>query len=631
LGSDSRIGVRAQVFLITVAIVVVAVFASGLYLDGELRGSTRARVEDELLRHAKSSRDLLQLSEMSWEGSEIDSVADHLGESIDARVTFISSDGTVVGDSARTLEQLAAFDNHADRPEVIDARSRGSGVAHRRSATTGADMIYAAVRLDSPTGGEPTAHGGEHGGAVVRVARWQDEVEQAMIAVRVALLLAGLLAVAVAVAFAFFVSGRLTRQLRELVDAAHEASAGERPDVGAGSVTGGESGRASSLGGLSDELEGVVRTLALERNRFEAVLKSMDEAVLAIDVDGKVIAANRAARKTFSLHDKVVGRSLIDVVRVPELEGLAKAALAGEKQAAEFVLQGSGQTILARARPNVRETGLDEDGEAQPQPEGAVLVLHDVTEVRRLETVRQDFVANVSHELRTPVSIIRAHTDTLLAGAVDEPEQARRFLEPVRRSAERLGQLIADLLDISRIDRGKYELEHGALSVSMVTGVVSQSVAQAAAKRGIEVEIRVPDGCSVMGDRHALEQILINLVENAIKYGPEEDRVTLVATYVETDRRGVRIEVADNGPGIPAEHRGRVFERFYRVDPGRSRAMGGTGLGLAIVKNLAEAMGGEVGFDPREPRGSSFWVWLEAAPQEGDLPPGRGPNSARAA
>ncbi|WP_181197835.1 sensor histidine kinase [Enhygromyxa salina] len=228
-------------------------------------------------------------------------------------------------------------------------------------------------------------------------------------------------------------------------------------------------------------------------------------------------------------------------------------------------------------------------------------------EIRRLETVRRDFVANVSHELRTPVSIIQANAETLLLGGLDEPATARRFLDAVRRNAERLGQLISDLLDISRIEAGRYEIELEPLSLSSVARSVSCSVSETCRSRSVVFEVDIDPQLRVCADPRALEQVLVNLVENAVEYGPKGGTVELVA--VEQDA-AVRIEVRDEGPGIAPDHRSRVFERFYRVDPGRSRHMGGTGLGLAIVKNLSEAMGGEVGVEPRAPEGSCFWIRL---------------------
>ena len=264
----------------------------------------------------------------------------------------------------------------------------------------------------------------------------------------------------------------------------------------------------------------------------------------------------------------------------------------------EFELQAiPPKTVLSRVTPLVGSGG-------------AVVVAYDVTEMRRLETMRRDFVANVSHELRTPVSVIRANAETLLDGALEEEKAARVFVQAVLRNSERLSNLIADLLDLSRIEAGHYEVLESRLNLHAIVHRVAESVKHKLEMKEMVLEISVEEHLEALGDAQALEQVLINLVENGIKYTPKGGRFLLRAQAV-PDK--VRIEVHDNGPGIAPEHRPRIFERFYRVDPGRSKEMGGTGLGLAIVKHLVGAMNGEVGMEPVEPNGSTFWVELPKA------------------
>jgi two-component system phosphate regulon sensor histidine kinase PhoR len=239
--------------------------------------------------------------------------------------------------------------------------------------------------------------------------------------------------------------------------------------------------------------------------------------------------------------------------------------------------------------------------------EGRVVVLQDVTELRRLETVRQDFVANVSHELRTPVSVIRANAETLLAGALSDPERARQFVEALHRSSERLSALIADLLDISRIDSGEMHIDLQPLAVAPLVRAAIENLGAAAGQKGLDLTADLPDELAARVDERALTQVLVNLLDNALKYTPAGGYIEIRGT---STADGVRIEVRDDGPGIEARLRERIFERFYRVDRGRSREMGGTGLGLSIVKNLVEAMGGRVGVEPNRPRGSVFWILL---------------------
>ncbi|HEY8375800.1 MAG TPA: ATP-binding protein, partial [Nannocystis sp.] len=359
-------------------------------------------------------------------------------------------------------------------------------------------------------------------------------------------------------------------------------------------------GLAGSLNRMAAELESTVATLAAERSRFEAVLESMDEGVIAVDKAQHLTLINRAALGLLSLSIEHSGSTLAERIPIPALQELVARALTGQPERREFETRTTPpRQLLAYGSP--LRSG-----------QGAVVVMHDVTEIRRLERVRRDFVANVSHELRTPVSIIRANAETLLDGAIERPEIARRFLEAQLRSADRLAALVADLLEISRIEAGTYEMNPDAIALAPIVEHILESVEQLARERSLAVKSDVHEDMFVWADEQALEHVLLNLVDNAVKYTPAGGTIAVRAL-----RQGetVRIEVEDDGPGIEAPHRERVFERFYRVDKGRSREVGGTGLGLAIVKHLCEAMDGQVGVDPAEPHGSIFWITLPAAPE----------------
>jgi two-component system phosphate regulon sensor histidine kinase PhoR len=237
----------------------------------------------------------------------------------------------------------------------------------------------------------------------------------------------------------------------------------------------------------------------------------------------------------------------------------------------------------------------------------SVLVLRDVTELRRLETMRRDFVANASHELRTPVSIISANVETLIGGAISDPQRADEFLGAVQRNAERLSRLVTELLDLSRIEEGSQTLDLKGMTAEAAVGAVIDLLETRAHDRGLSLDLAIEDDLTFVGDARSFEQVLVNLVDNAIKYTP---RGGTVGIEIRRDDDDALFEVWDTGPGVPEAHRARLFERFYRVDPGRSRDMGGTGLGLSIVKHLVESMEGTVGMRPRSPRGSIFWVRL---------------------
>jgi two-component system phosphate regulon sensor histidine kinase PhoR len=385
------------------------------------------------------------------------------------------------------------------------------------------------------------------------------------------------------------------RGLRRLLERARDLAEGrERGRIVLGS--GDElAGIAGSFNRLSDELQRVVAALAQERDRFQAVLEGMEEAVLALDRERRLVLANGAARALLGLGEGALGRTLLETARVPELSALAQAAWEGKQHTAELTLSGPPpRQVLARATPL----------KAGP---GVVLVLRDISELRRLETVRRDFVANASHELRTPVAVIRANAETLLDGALDDPQRARLFLEAIGRNAERLGRLVADVLDVSRLESGAYPLEVQEVELARVVTAAAGALETAIAERGHSLRLDVPPGLTARCDAAALEHALFNLLDNAIKHTPPGSHLEVGCA---TEEAHVTLTVADDGPGIAPPHRERVFERFYRVDPARSREAGGTGLGLAIVKHLVQAMEGQVGLAPNSPTGSRFFVRL---------------------
>ena len=577
------LGVRGKLFSVSLGLVLSVGLASGLYLLGELRSLLETRIENELKRHARTMQAVMESSPSTQAISQLDPQCDRFGKTTGARLTVIAPDGALRCDSELTQEQVADAENHANRPEIAAALATGQGQSQRWSTTLQTDMLYVAV---------PFQHDDERG--VVRLAKPLRSVDKALARLRLLLLIAGLLGLVVAIAMSGLASHLMSRTIRSLVVHARRIADGDwnRLDVSRDDELGGLAG---SLNRVSSELQTTVSELAAERARFRDVLEGFGDAVVAIDAHHNVTLMNAAAMSLLQVEARSHGQPLLEVLRAPALQDLLRTS---DKQGStEFELPGSTTVVLARI------TSLEHGA-------GSVLMLQDVTEIRRLETVRSDFVANVSHELRTPVSVILANTETLLDGAMHDPIHGVRLLEAAHRSAERLSNITSDLLDLSRIEAGRYRLESARTPVKVVIAAAVEGVAAAAGARHTSIDVDVPETFVVDADAKALEQILINYLENAVKYTPDGGRIVVAATKV-ADR--VRIEVRDNGPGIESKHRARVFERFYRADPGRSRDMGGTGLGLSIVKRLAEAMEGEVGMTPNLPHGSVFWVTLPAS------------------
>jgi len=356
---------------------------------------------------------------------------------------------------------------------------------------------------------------------------------------------------------------------------------------------------ASSLNQLVTQLEAQVERLSASRDHFEAVLDSMREGVIALDEDNHIKLANKSACALLGWSAPPLHEHIDACVEEESLKLFVREQTPEEAPWVELELKGR-RTVLAQLT-------------AQSSRGDAVLVLNDITALRRLETVRRDFVQNVSHELRTPTTVIKANAETLLGGAMEQPQLARTFLEGIERNAQRLAHLVSDLLDLARIESGTYQMSAEAVWPHRLIQQVVDTLAEQIIQRELKVQIQVDDQLSLSQDAGALEQVLTNLIENAVNYSFDRGRITLRATPFETELKGraqrswLRFEVIDSGPGIADKHKARIFERFYRVDKGRSRHLGGTGLGLAIVKHLCHAMGGEVGLESQEGAGCTFW------------------------
>ncbi len=578
------LGVRGRLFVVSVALILVVGLASGAYLENQLRRLLVSGIEAELHRHALTVRELFR-SHRDWSTPlTVDPLADRLGQATSARVTVIAQDGTVLGDSALTVEQVRQLDNHGRRPEVVAARSDGRGVARRFSATLRTDMLYVAVPLARADGL-----------AVVRAATPLDEIEPVVNQLRVLLGVAGLLGLVVAVFMSGLASHLLSRTLRSLVQHASAMAAGARQQRIAVATTDEIGGLAGSFNRMAEDLEHAVTTLATERDRSAAVLDGLADAILALDAEQRITLANRAARTLLDLREPPLGRTLPETIRVPVLQDLVAQAQDGTPSTTEFDLPtAKPRRVLASVTPQ-QPTG------------GSVIVLHDVTELRRLETARRDFVTNVSHELRTPVSVIRANAETLLLTPLDNAPDTREFLEALLRQADRLARIVADLLELAQIEADQYPLHLEPVLIAPAVQRALEVVDQERQAKGLSLDLAVAPDLSAQADADALDQIILNLLDNAVKYMLAGGHLSIRGSI---QPGHVRIEVADDGPGLAPHHRDRIFERFYRVDTGRSREQGGTGLGLAIVKHLALAMHGEVGVAAATPRGSIFWVTL---------------------
>jgi two-component system phosphate regulon sensor histidine kinase PhoR len=551
---------------------------------------------------------LIRLAEAQTPPEAPEEVADwtrHMAAS-GARVTLVARDGAVLADSA---EDPANMENHGERPEIREALAAGRGQAVRWSVTVRRELLYSALRVRSERGEE----------RVVRFALPRAEIDAQLAALRLRMLGGSALMLLLVAGVSTFFSRRLSRRVRELQEFSRRVAAGDFRPLPAEHAGDELSALARHLNETARQLEQTIATLRDERNRADAILRSMAEAVAVVDAEERVIFANAAFCAIVcaeSAHCE--GRTLLELVRQPELPLLIRQALREERVVAgevELAAGGPAKTSGAGDRTrNIVVTAGPVRGAGPAKTSGAgaaVLLLHDITELRRLERVRRDFVANVSHEFRTPLTAIQGFAETLLGGALDDAAHNRRFVEIIRQHAVRLGRLTEDLLKLSQIESGKLELEFRPVEVRpLLESCLETARLEADPKRltlRCECAEQVP---AVRGDARRLREVLQNLLDNAVRYTPEGGRVSIHASAADGM---VEIAVEDTGIGIPQGDQERIFERFYRVDAARSREVGGTGLGLSIARHLVEAHGGRIEVQSEVGKGSTFRVVLPAA------------------
>jgi two-component system, OmpR family, phosphate regulon sensor histidine kinase PhoR len=511
-----------------------------------------------------------------------------------ARVTIIDNAGRVLVDSEADADKM---ENHANRPEVQDALARGTGQSVHRSVTLGRELVYRAQRYDQP-GNAPI---------VIRLALPLSQIDLSLVELRQRQLVATLIVLLIGALVAFAFARMFAARVQRLQRFSQRIAEGDfRPLI--------REGPRDELSDLADTLnltaarmDREIRLLSGERNRSSAILRSMVEGVAVIDAEERVVFYNRAFSEILNVDAAgAEGRPLIEVVRNSDLLSLIRRALHGEEGLQTDITMGITQTqsFSITAAP-VKALDVSASGRAPDEkPSGAVVVLHDVTELRRLERVRQDFVANVSHEFKTPLTAIQGFAETLLAGALDDPENNRRFLEIIRNHAMRLARLTNDLLKLARIEAGKMELEFSSVGLLELIEACTETTLLKANRKEITLEITVPPQLpTVRGDAALLRDVLQNLLDNAIQYTPPRGHISVVASA--TTREAI-ITVADTGIGIPLADSERIFERFYRVDAARSREAGGTGLGLSIAKHIVEAHGGKLWVESTVGQGSKF-------------------------
>jgi two-component system phosphate regulon sensor histidine kinase PhoR len=570
-------------------ITAAALLALGIYGSYSLKAFYYDQVADNLQARAKLIEEQVIEKLQSGNFDKVNELCKSMGRASNTRITVILPDGQVVADSD---EEPQLMKNHSDRPEIIEALEQGRGRSLRFSNTIGKKLMYVALPVRD----------GRKNVAVIRTSLPVTAIDEQLSSIYTRILWGFLVVTIIAAVIALVISRRLSRPIEQITATAKSFASGQL-DLRLPVHESGElADLALAMNEMARQLNDRINTITRQKNESQAILASMVEGVLAIDATGHIVSINKAAASLLDVETQdVVGRNVEEVVRNSDVQQFIADTLQGKEPAeTDVFLHVNGGRCF---QMNGARLGADEANA------GAVIVLNDITRMRRLEDIRRDFVANVSHELKTPITSIKGFVETLLEGTPKEPQQARRFLEIIAKHSDRLNAIIEDLLTLSRLEaeseQRKVSFESKKLR-TVILGAVELSRIKAEEKQ-ITVEVTCDESIKARINAPLLEQAVLNLIDNSVKYSDTGGKIEI---DVASDNSEVSISIKDNGCGIDKKHLLRIFERFYVVDKGRSRKLGGTGLGLAIVKHICQVHGGSITVESTPGSGSTFTMHL---------------------
>ena len=579
-----------QLFPPFLLITLLSLLAVSWYASRSLRHFFLDQTESDLKTRALLIEKQIAAYLAPLDAAEVDAICKEIGKHSATRITVILPNGLVIGDSRDTPRLM---DNHANRPEIATALNGKIGMSRRYSNTLMQKMMYVAIPLKN----DQAPYG------VIRVSLPTTSIDRELRSIQTKIALGGLLIAVLAAWISLLISRRISRPLEEMKKGADRFAAGNLTHRLTAPGSEELASLAEALNQMAGRLDRRIKTVISQRNELETVLASMLEGVIAVDNEERIININAAAAAFFDgKPEKCPGRNLQEVIRNSALQQFVRESISSKVPEEDDInlYQNGEKTLHLQSAPLM---------DANKDHIGTLVVFNDVTQLRRLENMRRDFVANVSHEIKTPLTAIKGFVETLHRGNVDNPEEARRFLIIIQKHADRLSSIVEDLLSLSRIEQEDEE-KNIKLKEGYV-GDVFRSVMQICRSKAEEKNITIRPVCdeqiSAKFDTTLLEQALVNLLDNAIKYSEPKSTIFLKAQQNHSD---LRISVEDQGIGIAKKHLPRLFERFYRVDKSRSRNLGGTGLGLAIVKHIAQAHGGNVTVESELGVGSVFTIHL---------------------
>ncbi len=599
--SSQGISLRWKLFILSGTIVIGGFVLLYLLADRTLQSHLYQEIEKGLVARSAAAGRALASTGLPHSPADLRAILRDLAPSVDARIRIYSGEGTLLGDSVRDQGEAPGAASNLEQGELRSViESSGPRVA-RKGPPGGAQLMSAVTAVSLPRGER----------IVLRLDAPLLSVAEARSALLSRFLLVGVFVLALLSLAGAITIRSARRHIESLETSALALARGDfsRPI---------DAVEDEELDELAEVLEtartrliGITGEVAGQRDRLQEILDTMEDGVLMADPEGRVVLLNPAMHRLFDLPPEPVGRRVAELIRAPELQAVLEGEAPDQPAPrGEIDVSRAGvgnRRVMVRVAPIRKQAG---EG-------GAVVVFHDVTEMRKLEQMRQDFIANVSHELKTPLTAVRGYAETLAEKPPQDPAQARSFVDTILKHTRRLAALVDDLLELSRIESGQAALVREPVTLRGPVDRVVHAFGPAATGRNLKLSVSVPEDLPpILADPLAIETILSNLVENAVKYANDGGQVAISAG---TEDGWLRLDVSDTGPGIPPAHVPRLFERFYRVDPSRSRELGGTGLGLAIVKHLSQALGGRASVQSDPGRGSVFTVHLPLPGPEGNL------------
>ena len=581
-------GIRTRIFFITLSCLFIGISLSFVVAERDLSLKLQDQIETELSRQAKIIRKSIANIIDAGDFFKLKAQVDEYAAASDSRITIILKDGYVIVDSEVEASKIDDLDNHSDRPEIISAFKNGYGSSKRYSSTVKKEMFYFAL-LDSSNDAE----------RVIRISVPYESLDQILASLGNSITLIVVVGLIVAILASVLAGDYIRSSFMDLEKAAADISAGsyKKKDLESLPIKRSDEigSMARNISTISSNLREQISLIAKQRDQFGLVLDGLGEGIMVLDEDGTITFRNDQIMQILGL-DEILNKSITDL-NLPPLKQIFKKALKKGQHESEFEIDTDGDDtkwILAHMNKAKATREL-------------ILVVHETTQLREMDSMRRDFVSNLSHELRTPVSVIKANSETLLGGALENSKDAKTFSKAILHNADRLSEMVTSLIDLSRIEYGDLKFVIEPIIINQVVDTVISSFTNKAKRKNIELVFNRQSDVVVQTDAKAIERVLNNLVDNAFKYSSEN---TVIEIRARKQANFIRISVLDSGEGVPEEEQRFVFKRFYRTAKARANTKQGSGLGLAIVRNLVNNLQGEVGVETRKEGGSEFWFTI---------------------